>query len=184
VTLHDFFMYAALLGGSLFLVQLVLSMLGAGDADIDFDPQHPSSLTGHTSADTAFKLLSLQGLTAFFGMFGLTGLAMSVESGFPPAASVLGALVGGSLTTFVIARIFRAASRLQSSGTLDMQNALGHEATVYLGIAPQKPGKVTLTLQGRLVEADALSERESFATGSTVRVVRVLPEGTLIVDRA
>jgi membrane protein implicated in regulation of membrane protease activity len=184
VTLHDFFMYSALFGGTLFLVQLVLSVLGAGDADIDFHAQHPSSTTGHTSADTAFKLLSLQGLTAFFGMFGLTGLAMSVESGFSPAVSVLGAVLGGSLTTFVIARIFRAAAKLQSSGTLDMHNALGHEATVYLGIAPHKPGKVTISLQGRLVEADAMSEREAFPTGSTVRVVRVLPEGTLIVDRA
>lgn len=178
MTLHDFFMVLALLGGSLFLVQLLLSMLGAGDADIDVHS------TGHTSADTAFKLLSLQGLTAFFGMFGLTGLAMSMESGFSAPVSLLGALIGGSLTTFVIARIFRAAARLQSSGTLDLQNAVGHEAVVYLGIAPQKPGKVTLTVQGRLIEAEAVSERESFATGSTVKVVRVLPEGTLIVARS
>jgi hypothetical protein len=180
--LHDFFFYAALLGGALFLVQLALSVMGAGDADIDFGGQHDST-TGHTSADTAFKLLSLQGLTAFFTMFGLTGLALNMQSGFSPPISTLGALLAGSATTYIIARIFRSAAKLQSSGTLDMQNALGVQGTVYLGIAPGKPGKVTLTVRGRLIQADAISEREPLTTGSAVRVVRVLAEGTVVVDR-
>ncbi|HEX5655801.1 MAG TPA: hypothetical protein VFX59_01345 [Polyangiales bacterium] len=181
--LHDVFLYAAILGGSLFLVQLALSVLGAGDADIDFSGNHDGASTGHSSADTAFKLLSLQGLTAFFGMFGLTGLALSMQSGASPAVSVAGALIAGSATTWVIARIFRGAAKLQSSGNLDMRNALGVQGTVYLGIAPDKPGKVTLTIQNRLVQADAISELDTLATGSPVRVLRVLPDGTVVVGK-
>ncbi|HEY6878857.1 MAG TPA: hypothetical protein VI299_12595 [Polyangiales bacterium] len=181
--LNDFFLYAAVLGGALFLVQLVLSALGAGDADIDFSGNHDASSTGHTSADTAFKLLSLQGLTAFFGMFGLTGMALSSQSGVSPVVSVGGAAFAGSATTWIIARMFRGAAKLQSSGNLDMRNALGVEGTVYLGIAPNKPGKVTLTIQNRLIQADAISESETFATGSSVRVLRVLPEGTVVVGK-
>jgi hypothetical protein len=165
VTLHDFFVGAAVLGGALFLAQLALSALGAGDADIDFSGHHTAD-TGHTSADTAFKLLSLQGLSAFFAMFGLTGLALHDQSGASAALSVAGAFVGGGFTTLVIARIFRAAKKLEGSGNIDMKNAIGQEATVYLRIAANKPGKVTVTVQGRQVQADAVSEAAAFDTNS------------------
>src|SRR4051794_35617875 len=104
VTLHQFFLYCAIGGGTLFLVQLVLSMLGMGDADLDFGGHHGSE-TGHTSADTAFKVLSLQGLTAFFGMFGLVGLALHDESHVHPILSVLGASAAGSFTTWLMGRL-------------------------------------------------------------------------------
>ena len=181
--LHNFFLFSAGLGGALFLVQLVLSAIGAGDADIDLGGSHAGS-TGHTSSDTAFKLLSVQGLAAFFAIFGLSGLALSQQSGLPPPVVIAGATAGGAFTTFVLARIFRAAKQLEGSGTLDMSNAIGQEATVYLRVAPNKPGKVTLTLQGRLVEVDAAAEGETFETGDRVRVIRALPNGSLLVGKA
>lgn len=183
VTLHDLFLYAAVLGGALFVAQLVLSAMGAGDADIDFGGHHAAP-TGHTSADTAFKLLSLQGLSAFFAMFGLTGLALSDGSGWPAPFALIGAAMGGTLTTLVITRIFRAAKQLEGSGNLDMKNAVGAEATVYLRIAPDKPGKVTVTVQGRSVEADAVCENsQGFETGTRVRVVRANPDGSLVIGK-
>ncbi|MET0387297.1 MAG: hypothetical protein ABW321_15115 [Polyangiales bacterium] len=184
MTLHDFFLYAAALGGALFLAQLALSALGAGDADLDFGGDHHSGTDHHTSSDTAFKLLSLQGLSAFFGMFGLSGLALHDESGLGPAPALGGALVLGWLTTVVIARIFRAANHLEGSGTLNLRNARGADATVYLRIAPNKPGKVTVTVQGRQVEATAVSGGgDTFETGDRVRVERALPDGTLLVGK-
>lgn len=184
MTLHDFFMYAALLGGALFLVQLTLSAIGAGDADIDVGGgHHPGAVHHETSSDVAFKLLSLQGLSAFFGMFGLTGLALSAQTTLDPLLAIAGAFVSGWLTTFIIARIFRAARKLESSGTLNLANALGSEATVYLRIAPNKPGKVTVTVQGRQVEAEAVGGELTFETGERVRVVRALPGGALLVDK-
>ena len=183
MSLHHFFLYCAIGGGALFVVQLVLSMFGAGDADIDVD--FDQSGTGHTSADTAFKILSLQGLTAFFGMFGLVGLALLHEAQVGNLLSVLGGLVAGSFTTWVIRRIFRAAYSLQSSGTLDLSKAVGVTGTVYLRIAPDKPGKVTLTLHGRMLQLDAVtSEQSSLETGSEVRVERVLADGTVSVMKA
>jgi hypothetical protein len=181
VTLHDFFLYSAIAGGALFLVQLVLSAMGAGDADIDLDHH---DLSGHGSADTAFKLLSLQGLTAFFGMFGLVGLALYHESKAGPSLSVLGGLFGGALTTFFISRIFRAAKGLEGSGTIKLENAVGLTGTVYLGIAPHKPGKVTLTVAGRLLTLDATTAEQPLETGTEVRVVRVLGDGTVSVIKA
>ncbi len=181
MTLHDFFLYSAIAGGALFLVQLVLSAMGAGDADIDVGHH---DLSGHGSADTAFKLLSLQGLTAFFGMFGLVGLALYHESKVGPSLSVLGGLLGGGLTTFFISRIFRAAKGLEGSGTIKLENAIGLTGTVYLGIAPHKPGKVTLTMAGRLLTLDATTAEQTLETGTEVRVVRVLGDGTVSVIKA
>jgi len=184
VTLHDFFTYSALLGGALFIVQLVLSAMGAGDSDIDIDfgsPEHAGS-AHHTSPDAAFKLLSLQGLSAFFALFGLTGLALHDQTGLSGLPSIAGAFFAGWLTTWIIARIFRAAHKLESSGTLDLDNASGAEATVYLRVAPHKPGKITVTVQGRQIEADAISESQTFETGDRVRVVRALPTGSLLID--
>ena len=182
MTLHDFFLYSAIAGGALFLVQLVLSAMGAGDADLDLGGHHDPS--GHGSADTAFKLLSLQGLTAFFGMFGLVGLALYHESKAGPTISVLGGLLGGGLTTFFISRIFRAAKGLEGSGTIKLENAIGLTGTVYLGIAPNKPGKVTLTMAGRLLTLDATTIEQNLETGTEVRVVRVLGDGTVSVIKA
>jgi hypothetical protein len=184
VTLHDFFLYSAIAGGALFLVQLVLSAMGAGDADIDLGGGHHGDLSSHGSADTAFKLLSLQGLTAFFGMFGLVGLALYHESKVGPTFSVLGGFCGGALTTWLISRIFRAAKSLEASGTIKLENAIGLTGTVYLGITPTKPGKVTLTMGGRLLTLDATSAEQSLETGTEVRVVRVLGDGTVSVVRA
>lgn len=181
MTLHDFFLAAAILGGALFLVQLVLSALGAGDADIDLGSHHVGGLD-HGS-DIAFKMLSLQGLSSFFAMYGLMGLALLDQYGVPPWAALAGALLGGWLTTALIARIFRAASKLESSGTLNLTNALDAEGTVYLRIAPDKPGKITVIVQGRQIEAEAISDHVTFETGERVRVLRVLPSGALEVGR-
>jgi hypothetical protein len=180
MTLHQFFLYCAIGGGALFLVQVALSLLGGlghGDVDADLD------LGGgqHGSPDTAFKLLSLQGLSAFFGMFGLVGLAMHDESRMGVLPSLAGAFVGGSLTTWVIARIFRAATKLEGSGTLKLDRAVGAHGTVYLRIAPNKPGKLTLSIDGRLVQLDAVSTVDTYETGSEVRVEAVLPDGSVRV---
>jgi hypothetical protein len=183
VTLHNFFLYSAVAGGALFVVQLVLSAVGAGDADLDLGGHH-GDVTGHTSADTAFKLLSLQGLTAFFAMFGLVGLALLEESQVGATPSVLGGLVGGAATTWLISKIFRAAKKLEASGTVDLKQAIGLTGSVYLGIAPGKPGKVTLTMAGRLLTLDAVSDGQSFITGTEVRVVRVLGDGSISVEKA
>lgn len=177
LTLHHLFLFSAAGGGLLFVVQVVLSLAGAGAGDLGGG----DAATGHSSPDVAFKLLSLQGLTAFFAMFGLVGLALYEESRVGATMSLLGALVGGGLTTFIIARIFQAARKLEASGNVDLRAAVDMTGTVYLRIAPGKPGKVTLTLNNRLLQLDAISATDALETGSLVRVVDVLSDGTVRV---
>ena len=81
------FALSAMVGGLLFFIQLILMFLtGGGDDVMDLED---GADVDHADADTSFKLLSFQGMTAFFMMFGLVGLAMNLGSGFGPGTSMI-----------------------------------------------------------------------------------------------
>jgi hypothetical protein len=137
----------------------------------------------HTNTDVSFKFISLQGLTAFFMMFGLAGLALS-KSAQPDLVSLGGGIIAGAFTVWVLSRIFIGAQKLQSEGTLNMQNAVGLEGTVYLRIPAGDIGKVNLVLQGALKEFNAVAaDRQLIKTGERVRVLGLTAGETLVVER-
>ena len=95
-------------GGTLFILRTVLLLFGGGlgdhtlDAGLDIPHSTDFDLSGdihtdihmdieadHAEAYASFKLLSLQGLTAFFMMFGLVGLALT-KANLPVLVTVLG----------------------------------------------------------------------------------------------
>lgn len=179
-SLDRLFLVTAVLGGCLFLVQLILQFLGSGDYGEGGD----GSVGDDGSSDVAFKVLSLQGLSAFFMMFGLVGMALRGETGAGPALSLVGATLAGAGTTLIIRELFRLFMRMQSNGTLRIQDAVGATGTVYLGIEPGKPGKVNVVVGKRALIKDAIPEgRETLATGTSIRVVKVLDDGMLVVTR-
>lgn len=183
--LEKIFLACAAVGGALFLVRMVLFFLGGdggGGSDLDLDVDGAG---GHGfESDAAFKLLSLQGITAFLMMFGIVGLALLRENGVAEGWAVLGATAAGLGAAWLIARMFRAMGRLQSSGTLDLANAVGQEGTVYLRIPAGGTGKVTVTVQEHLQTLDAVSEgKTELSTGVRVRVTRVLGGTVLVVEK-
>ena len=137
----------------------------------------------HTNTDVSFKFISLQGLTAFFMMFGLAGLALS-KSAQSDLVSLGGGIIAGAFTVWVLSRIFIGAQKLQSEGTLNMQNAIGLEGTVYLRIPAGDIGKVNLVLQGALKEFNAVAaDKQPIKTGERVRVLGLTAGETLVVER-
>lgn len=177
-SLDTIFLISAILGGALFLVQLFFQFFGA-DLDVGSD-----AFSGDASADVAFKVLSFQGLSAFFMMFGLTGLMFLREFALSAFVSFLGASAAGIGTSFIIQGIFRFFLGLQSSGTLDINRAVGAHGTVYLSIDKNKPGKVTIIVENRQLTRNAIVEgREHLETGTPIRVVKVLGDGTLVVEK-
>ncbi|WP_141736144.1 hypothetical protein [Oligoflexus tunisiensis] len=173
------FILSAVVGGVILLVQLVLHLLGGtiGGSDWDFFEVG--------DADASFKLLSLQGLSGFFTMFGLVGLALLRESEVAPGLAVGGALAAGAFTTWVMARIFQWVKGLQSSGNLRIKDALGISGTVYTRIQKHKPGKVTVVIRQRLLTLDACTrEDETFEQGDRVIVQAIEDNGSLCVSRS
>jgi membrane-bound ClpP family serine protease len=162
---------------------------GGGDlhADIDMtagDADLTGGDAGHPDADASFKLLSFQGLTAFFMMFGLVGLALLNQSKVGEGLAILGALIAGMITVWVVSKIFSVARRFQSSGTIDNTKAIGEEGTVYLNIPAEGTGKVQVVVQNHLRIFDAVSDlKEEIKTGERVMVTRVVSGNVMVVQK-
>ena len=116
-----------------------------GDLHGDFDPHVEPD---HADTYASFKFLSLQGLTAFFMMFGLVGLAL-LKAEFAVILTIFGGAIAGLFTVWIISIIFAQMRHLQSEGTLDIQNAIGEVGSVYLTIPANGPGQVQLSVQGQ-----------------------------------
>ncbi len=185
---------STVIGGTLFILRTILFMVGGGldaddlhlDADLsagdDFDLDH-----GHaehaTDSDFSFKLLSMQGLTAFFMMFGLIGLAL-VRAKIPTFFTILGGTAAGLLAVLLISILFSQMKKLQSDGTVIIQNAIGQTGTVYLTIPARGSGQVQVPVQGVLRLFDAVAkDQKIIKTGSKVRVLDIMEEKTLVVEQ-
>ncbi len=66
-----------------------------------------------------------------------------------------------------------------------MANALGCKGNVYLKIPAGKggEGKVQISIQGAIREFDALTLGEELETGAPIKVVEVINDSTLLVER-
>lgn len=189
MSLDTVFVICAAVGGALFVVQLLLQLLGFAGNSIDLDTDAAIGDV-HPSTDWSFKVLSTQGLTAFFLMFGLVGLAALRSQNEPTfvhgAIATLAGLVSGSATMFVVAKLFRLASRMQSSGTINLKHAVDATGTVYLTIRSDKPGKVTISVGGRLLTLDARlapGGEHELSTGTPITVTRVFEDESVEVRR-
>jgi len=121
-----------------------------------------------------FQVLSLHGLSSFFLMFGLVGLALSRQWGAAPGPAFIGGFLAGLAALLSVARLFSLAHGLQSSGTLPVQAAAGCLGTIYQRIPPGGTGRVTVKIGQRLREMDAIhAGGGELPTGTPVRVVRV-----------
>ena len=79
----------------------------------------------------------------------------------------------------------RAAMKLQSSGNIQLGTAIGKVGRVYIPVPPHTAGsgKITLTLQERFIEADAVTTAaRRLTTGEAVRIVSVSEAGMLVVE--
>jgi len=181
-SLEMFFLASAIIGGILFFVRLIMFFLGAGDGADLADELDTSFDAG--DSEGGFKFISFQGVAGFFLMFGLVGLAI-LSGGASSLAALGGAAGSGLVTLFIVALLFNSIRKLQSDGTLRLENAIGKEGTVYLTIPAEGSGQVRVAVQGGLKIFDAIStNQERIPTGENVRVVKVVSGNVLVVERA
>lgn len=185
---------ATLIGGTLFILRTILFLVGGGldhdvmDADFDgdlpgdhdfqLDLDHVDSIA---DSDFSFKILSIQGVTAFFTMFGLIGLAL-LRANLAIIWTILGGSAAGLFAVYIISLLFSQLQRLQSDGSLNIQNAVGQKGKVYLAIPAAGSGQVQISVQGTMRLLDAVSEENrKIKTGSAVQVTGVIDNKTLVV---
>jgi membrane protein implicated in regulation of membrane protease activity len=175
--LADVYLICAVVGGTILVVQTILLAVGTshGDADLGHDTVGGDHDVGHDAGDAAFvKWLSLKTGVAALTFFGLAGLA-GQKAGLSAPITLVLALAAGTAALVIVAFLMASLSRLQSRGNLDLQNAVGRPARVHLRIpgARQGRGKVTLEVQGRFLEVEAVTAGAELPTGMDVRVVAV-----------
>ena len=158
------------------------------DAGID-GGAHTVSSAGHVFAEGSthahsIKLLTVRGIIAFFAIGGWAGLA-AITSGLRPVWSVQIALLSGVAAMILASVVIRFALRMQSSGNIDLKNAVSQVAEVYMTIPPLRSntGKVTMLLQERFVEIDAVTDSEEAIKPYTkVEIVGLKDRDCLIVQ--
>jgi hypothetical protein len=179
------YLVCALVGGTLLIGQMALSAIGFGhhdtDVHVDHDVHHDVS---HDHDSSWFVgLLTFRAIVAALMFFGLVGLASLPR--FPEEEMVpLGmALAGGFAAMFGVSWMMKQLHRLRAEGTVRIERAIGADGTVYLTVPGHKSGvgKVTLSLQNRTVEYQAITNHEALPTGAKVRIVGVIGSDTLEV---
>lgn len=178
-----FFLFCAVIGGSMFLMRSILLFVGLGGEDLDggdlgdgVDLADGDGVDfGEDGTPTAdFKMLSLHSLTAFLLMFGLMGFLIMHHYGekFVWLAAVA-SLLTGLITMFIIAKLFSWSRKLQSDGTIYPKDTIGCEGSVYLGIPPGGIGKIRIVVNGALKVFDARCNEAAthLKTGDRIKVV-------------
>ena len=164
------------------IIQTIMLLFGFGnDGGGDVDDVDGNDIG---DAGDGLVIFSIKGIVAMLSVLGWTGVIF-LETGMNHVLAIFLALLCGVAALVGMAFIMRAVLKLQSSGNIDVGNAIGKVGQVYIPIKPNgsAPGKVNLTVQGTLTEFSAITmSNETLPTGSYVRVVAVDETGTLMVE--
>lgn len=162
----------AAVGCTALLVQVALQLLGlGGDADAHLD----ADVEGHEGdGNLFFGILSFKTLSAFAAFFGLTGLAAAQGGVDSDLLRLVLAMIAGTAAGAVVMVLMRGLSKLQASGTVDLDDVVGKTASVYLRIpgASKGDGKIMVEVQGRERELLAVTAGPDIPTGATVTVTK------------
>jgi hypothetical protein len=171
--MQNAFLLCLALGAGVLIVQVIMDLLGGG-ADVD---------TGSAGAGDGLDLLSVRSVSAGAMLFGAIGLWLNGR-GMPLVITVPAAALGGVTAMILTALVTRQLSRLESDGTLRLDNAIGESATVYLPVPAHRAGfgVVQVKLQGRTVELRAVADEDAvIPTGTSVIVTSVMDGDTVEV---
>jgi len=178
------------------MLQLILMIIGVGfgsdtDGDVDdgaidsnAETSPPDSKgSGNTST---FKVFTIRGIVAFFALGGWAGLA-ALAAGLHPFWAIQISLFVGVCALLLAAIIIRLALRMQTSGNINLNNAISQTAVVYIRIPSKRSdkGKVTMVLQERFVELDAVTDHDTdIMPESNVEIISIADDDCLVVCHA
>lgn len=179
------YIFCAVIGGGLIL----LSAFGAGDhehgGDADFghdaDIGHDANVgadsdAGHEGGHEVghdgpwIPFLSLRFWTYFIGIFGLTGLLITLTRESVEPATALISSGTGFCSGLVAASLVRWLSTHEADSTARDSDLLGLRAKVTVSIHDQQVGRIRTTVKGELLDILATAEEP-----------KALPEGSEVV---
>ena len=191
--LEKVFFAFAVTGGTFFAFRAVSLFLGFGGEDAAADASAGADAADAADAGAAdsdgspggdFKLFTLNGIVSFAFLFGLTGWLLLRDGVSSPFWASVAAVAVGSFSAWATAKIFQCTRRLQTDGTVRLQDAVGETGEVYLAIRPGATGQVRVTARGqsKIFDAGASDPAAEIPTGSRVKVESV-SGNALVVSR-
>lgn len=180
VLIEKFFFGIGLLFTFILVIQSVLTIVGGGFDSVE---SVGDSDVLNTDMGIDFQFLSLKNICAFFSVFGWVGL-ICFNSDINVYLSTLIATLSGVVIMLIMATIMYYMGKLAENGILDMNNAKGKIATVYLTIPAKRSGlgKVQVKVQGYQTLDAFTDEDQDIATGSMVTIVDVINDEILLVS--
>ncbi len=171
------FWYVAIPTSLIFLIQTILTFVGADTADgLEAD-------ISDTSVDDSFQLFSLRNLVNFLLGFSWTGISLFEVVGNNVYLIILSVGVG-IVFVYLFYFIISQVQMLAEDNSFDILNTLNKTAEVYLTIPGNKSGKgkVMISVKGSYHELDAMTEQESIKSGTLVKVTKIENDKILIVE--
>lgn len=177
----DIYLFVAVTGTVILVLQFVLSMMGA-DSDLDMDMEADFSVDFDGASDIfGINFFSLKAIIAFITFFGWGGYFFG-HTGWMGFFIAFGCgLVMMILTSLVLSLLLK----LQHSGNVTVSDMIGKRGTVYLSIPAERMGGgvVTVTLSGCTRRVGARSDEE-LKTGTAVVVTEDLGNGNVLVKKS
>jgi len=182
--LQRIFALIALPSTAVLLIQTIMLFFGLGnDSDVDIDGDGVPDVIA--DGDGGLTLFSIRGIMAMLCIGSWSGIAIS-EAGVNGPLTILFATLIGLAALFGMALLIKVLFKLQSSGNIQLSNAIGKVGQVYLPIPAKMSGmgKVNITIQDKYSEFSAMTTEETpIKTGEMVRVVATDEVGYLLVER-
>ncbi len=176
----------AIFTSTIFIIQMVMTFIGIGDVDAgdaDFDLGSDAS-DGTLDAGGTLQLFSVRNIVNFLLGIGWGGVCLSAYV-HNQALLTLAALAVGCLAVVLFAMIYKQMRRLEHDGAFRIDDCVGQVADVYLRIPGQRrgEGKVQYSFGGSVQELAAITEGEAIASGAKVRILEVVGQHTLLVEK-
>lgn len=170
----------------IFVIQTVMTFLGADADSTDFDMDVDTSMDGSdlSNIDSGANLYTFRNFVNFFLGFGWTAIILQPSVKSTAVLVIISVLVGIALVALVM-YMFKWLYSMQQSGNINVyKSAVGCQGKCYLRIPGERAGegKVQITIQGAVREYNAVTDGDEIKTGTSVKVVEAIDGNTLLVE--
>ncbi len=170
----------------IFIIQTVMTFLGADADGTDFDMDVDTSMDGAdlSNIEGGSNLYTFRNLVNFFLGFGWSAILLQSSVKSTALLIFLSVLVGVGLVVAVM-YLFKWLSTMQQSGNINVyKSAVGCQGKCYLVIPGERAGegKVQITIQGAVREYNAVTDGDTIKTGTPIKVVEAIDANTLLVE--
>ena len=170
----------------IFIIQTVMTFLGADADSTDFDMDVDTSMDGSdlSNIEGGSNLYTFRNFVNFFLGFGWTAILLQPSVKSTALLVVIAVLVGVALVVAVM-YLFKWLNSMQQSGNINVyKSAVGCQGKCYLRIPAERSGegKVQITIRGAVREYNAVTDGDQIKTGASVKVLEAVDANTLLVE--